>query len=116
MSELTLTSAQRRALKARAHGLKPVVLLGAAGLTEMVMREIDRALSAHQLVKIKIPNDDRELRAQIFTEVAEKLLAAKVQSIGKTIVLFRPSPESEEKQERDGSLNRPPKSRNARRR
>ncbi len=99
MTEIMLTSAQRRSLKARAHELRPVVLLGAAGLTEAVLREIDRALAAHELVKIKVPQDDRVQRAQIFATVAEKLSAAKVQSIGKTIVLFRPSPESEEKQE-----------------
>lgn len=94
---MILDSAQRRLLKARAHPLKPVVLLGGAGLTDAVLREIDRALVAHELVKIRVPDDDREQRAQVFNAVAEKLSAAKVQSIGKTIVLFRPSPESEEK-------------------
>ena len=106
MPELMLTSAQRQALRARAHDLKPVVLLGAAGLTEMVLREIDRALAVHELVKIKVPGEDRGERAQIATDVAEKLSAAKVQSIGKMIVLFRPSPESEEKQETDAPLGR----------
>jgi putative YhbY family RNA-binding protein len=99
MPELTLTSAQRQALKARAHGLRPVVLLGAAGLTEKVLREIDRALAAHALIKIKVPNDDRSERTQIAADVAEKLSAANVQSIGKMIVVFRPQPESEEKRE-----------------
>ena len=102
MPELMLTPAHRQTLKARAHALKPVVLLGAAGLTEMVLREIDRALTAHELVKIKVPDDDRDRRLQIFTEAAEKLAAAKVQSIGKIIVLFRPLPESEEKQDPPG--------------
>ena len=105
MPELILTSTQRHALRARAHELKPVVLLGAAGLTDAVLHEIDRALAAHELVKIRVPDDDREQRAQVFTTTAEKLSAAKVQSIGKTIVLFRPSPESEEKQERGGPLD-----------
>ncbi len=100
-----LTSAQRQALKARAHGLRPVVLLGSAGLNEKVLREIDRALSAHALIKIKVPNDDRSERTQIAADVAEKLSAANVQSIGKMIVLFRPQPESEEKQEPDALMN-----------
>ena len=99
MPELTLTSAQRQALKARAHGLRPVVLLGAAGLTEKVLREIDRALAAHALIKIKVPNDDRSERTVIAADVAERLSAANVQSIGKMIVLFRPQPESDEKRE-----------------
>ncbi len=115
MPELTLTSAQRQLLKARAHELKPVVLLGGAGLTNAVLREIDRALVAHELVKIRVPDDDREQRAQVFNAVAEKLSAAKVQSIGKTIVLFRPSPESEEKQERGGRLEERPRNAKAKR-
>ena len=105
MPELILTSAQRQPLKARAHGLRPVVLLGAAGLTEKVLREIDRALTAHALIKIKVPNDDRSERIQVAADVAEKLSAANVQSIGKMIVLFRPQPESEEKQEPDTPMN-----------
>jgi RNA-binding protein len=105
MPELILTSAQRQALKARAHGLRPVVLMGAAGLTEKVLREIDRALAAHALIKIKVPNDDRSERTQIAADVAEKLSAANVQSIGKMIVLFRPQPESEEKQEPGALMN-----------
>ena len=106
MNELILTSAQRQALKARAHDLRPVVLLGAAGLTEMVLREIDRALVSHELIKIKVPLNDRGERAQVATEAAEKLSAAIVQSIGKIIVLFRPQPESEEKQDPGVSVQR----------
>ncbi|HKO66505.1 MAG TPA: ribosome assembly RNA-binding protein YhbY [Burkholderiaceae bacterium] len=105
MPELILTSAQRQALKGRAHGLRPVVLLGVAGLTDKVLREIDRALSAHGLIKVKVPNDDRSERTQIAAAVAEKLSAANVQSIGKMIVLFRPQPESEEKQEPGATKN-----------
>ena len=105
MSELVLSPRERQLLKARAHDLRPVVLLGAAGLTDKVMQEIDRALAAHELIKIKVPADAREVRAQIFDEVAEKLDAAKIQSIGKTIVLFRPAPKSDEKQDGRGSKN-----------
>lgn len=105
MPELILTSAQRQSLKGRAHTLRPVVLLGAAGLTDKVLREIDRALAAHALIKVKVPNDDRNERIQIAADVAEKLSAANVQSIGKTIVLFRPLPESEEKQQPDAPMN-----------
>ena len=105
MPELILTSAQRQALRGRAHGLRPVVLLGAAGLTDKVLREIDRALAAHALIKVKVANDDRDERIQIAADAAEKLSAANVQSIGKMIVLFRPLPESEEKQEPDAPMS-----------
>lgn len=97
MPELELSPALRRELKARAHALKPIVLLGAAGLTDAVAREIDRALESHELVKIRMAEDDRTQRASIYDQVAKRLSAAKIQSIGKTIVLFRPMPESGER-------------------
>jgi putative YhbY family RNA-binding protein len=96
MAEIQLTPKERQALKARAHGLKPVVLLGSAGLSASVLKEIDRALSSHELVKVKVPGDDRTEREEIFASVAESLSAARVQAIGKLLVLFRPAPESEE--------------------
>jgi putative YhbY family RNA-binding protein len=95
MAELALTPKERQALKGRAHGLKPVVLLGAAGLSPAVLREIDRALAAHELIKVKAPGDDREQREEIFATVADRLAAARVQAIGKLLVLFRPAPPDE---------------------
>jgi len=104
MAEQNLSSRERQLLKARAHQLKPLVLIGAAGLTEMVLREIDRALNAHELVKVKVPGDDREQRAAVFSEIAAKLNAAKVQSIGKTIVVFRPLPMNDDKPQTPDAL------------
>lgn len=96
MAEITLTPKERQALKALAHGLKPVVLLGASGLSPAVVSEIDRALAAHELIKVKVPGDDRAEREEIFATVAEQLSAARVQSIGKLLVLFRPAPDKED--------------------
>ena len=62
MSEITLSRDARLTLRSQAHHLDPVVLLGANGLTEAVMKEIDRALKAHELIKVKVPTDDREGR------------------------------------------------------
>jgi putative YhbY family RNA-binding protein len=93
MAEIALTPKERQALKARAHGLKPVVLLGSAGLSPSVVQEIDRALIAHELIKVKVPGDDRAEREEIFASVAESLSAARVQAIGKLLVLFRPAPD-----------------------
>jgi putative YhbY family RNA-binding protein len=98
MAEIELTPKRRQALKAQAHGLKPVVLLGSAGLSASVLNEIDRALLAHELIKVKVPGDDREERDRIYTTVADHLSAARVQAIGKLLVLFRPSPEKQEGQ------------------
>jgi putative YhbY family RNA-binding protein len=96
MSELTLTRDERLRLRARAHHLNPVVLLGAAGLTEAVFSETDRALAAHELIKVRIPGDDREEREAICVQLAERLGAARVQVIGKLLVLYRPRPEEKE--------------------
>lgn len=96
MAEIPLSPKERQALKARAHGLKPVVLLGSAGLSAQVVKEIDRALAAHELIKVKVPGDDRTEREAIFASVAENLSAARVQAIGKLLVFFRPAPDEDE--------------------
>ena len=93
MPEMQLTPKERQALKASAHGLKPVVLLGNAGASGPVLKEIDRALAAHELVKVRVPGDDRAERESLFAELAETLSAARVQAIGKLLVLYRPAPD-----------------------
>jgi len=88
---LTLTSAQRRFLRANAHALNPVVMIGDAGLTEAVMREIDLGLKSHELIKIKVAGDDRKLREEWLGKICDDLNAASVQHIGKTLVIYRPA-------------------------
>ena len=83
MSQLVLDRNARLLLQAKAHHLDPVVLLGGNGLTEAVIKEVDRALTAHGLIKVKVPSDDREERTAIFEELADKLGAAKITQIGK---------------------------------
>lgn len=95
MAALELTPKERQSLKAFAHALKPVVLLGASGLTAATLKEIDRALAAHELVKVKVPGDDRDEREATFVRIADELAAARVQAIGKMLVLYRPAPEQE---------------------
>ncbi len=92
MPELALTQDLTLRLRARAHALDPVVLLGAAGLSEAVFQEIDRALRAHELIKVRAARSGREDRAAMFHAMADRLEAALVQSIGHTVVLFRPRP------------------------
>ena len=92
MAELALSQETTLALRAQAHGLDPVVLLGAAGLSEAALREIDRALSAHGLVKVRAGKLERAARDTLFAAMAERLDAARVQVIGHTFVLFRPIP------------------------
>ena len=87
---LTLTVSQRLELKGRAHALKPVVIIGNAGLTPAVLDEIERSLKSHDLMKIRVMNDDRELRAAMLQEICELMNAGPVQHIGKILVVYRP--------------------------
>ena len=84
-----LTPSERKALKAKAHKLDPVVQIGDKGLTEQVIAEIDRALHAHQLIKVRAATLDRHAREEVFERIAEKTQAQAVQHIGKVFVLFR---------------------------
>lgn len=88
---LSLTPAQRRFLRAQAHSLNPVVLIGDAGLTEAVMKEIERSLHSHELIKIKVASGGRELRESMLAEICATLEAAPAQHIGKTLVVYRPA-------------------------
>lgn len=92
MAELKLAHSESMALRTRAHGLGALVLLGAAGLSEAVVREIDRALSAHELVKVRAGRISGEERDTMFLALADRLGAARIQSIGHTFVLYRPAP------------------------
>jgi len=76
-------------LKARAHGLEPVVIIGGKGLTEDVVKEVDRALTAHELIKVRAPSLDRGARDEALKALCEKTGADAVQQIGKVFVLFR---------------------------
>lgn len=87
-----LTPAQRSALKARAHHLEPVVIIGDAGLTPAVLREIDTHLKSHELIKIRVHGDDRQARLAMINEISTALDTVLVQHIGKTLVVFRPKP------------------------
>ena len=87
---LTLTVLQRKNLKARAHPLKPTVMIGTSGLTPAVLEEISRALKSHELIKIRVMNDDRDARANMLEEICSELNAGAVQRIGKILVVYQP--------------------------
>ncbi|CAN0125977.1 unnamed protein product, partial [Phaeothamnion confervicola] len=86
-----LTPAERRALKARAHSLEPVVLVGDKGLTGAVLAEIERALAAHELIKVRV-QAERDDRRSILEEICSRAGASPVQHIGKILVVYRPKP------------------------
>jgi putative YhbY family RNA-binding protein len=87
---LNLSVTQRRDLKARAHPLNPIVIIGNAGLTPAVLDEIEHSLQSHDLMKIRVMNDDREARETMLNEICSTLHAGAVQHIGKTLVVYRP--------------------------
>lgn len=88
---LQLSPAQRKYLRSLAHDLKPVVMIGSSGLTEAVMRETARSLAAHELVKIRVLDDDRVQRDAHMLAICEALGAAPVQHIGKLLLIYRPA-------------------------
>jgi putative YhbY family RNA-binding protein len=90
---IILSPIERQALKARAHVIDPLVIIGDNGLSASVIREIDRTLKAHELIKIRANTDDREQRIAWLAELCDALAAAPVQSIGKMLVMWRENPE-----------------------
>src|SRR5512147_3181020 len=110
---LTLTPTQRRELRARAHPLHPVVAIGHAGLTPPVLHEIDVALTAHELVKVRVHSDDRDERERFLAAICEGLGAAPVQHLGKLLILWRPKP-APERAERERPSKAPARRRDER--
>ena len=98
MPQIQLTPAQRKVHRAEAHHLDPVVLVGGDGLTANVIKEIDLALNAHGLIKVRVFSDDRAARETMFQQLSADLGAAPIQHIGKLLVLWRPMPEKAEKE------------------
>lgn len=82
---------QRQQLKSRAHHLKPIVMIGQAGLSESLLKEADLAIEHHELLKIKLPACDREQREMIIKHLCDTLHAERIQVIGRTVTLYRES-------------------------
>jgi RNA-binding protein len=89
---MPLTPRERASLKARAHPLEPVVHVGASGVTDTVVAEVDRALTAHELIKVKVNADDREERVAVGGEICRRTGADAVHRVGKVLILWRPRP------------------------
>ena len=89
---VSLTPRERAHLKARAHALEPIVQIGQGGLSEPVAVELERALAAHELIKVKINAADRDQRHALAEAICTRTGAAAVQQVGKVLVLWRPAP------------------------
>jgi RNA-binding protein len=89
---MQLSERQRRHLKGLAHPLKPVILMGNAGLTDAVVAETQRALHDHELIKVRLPGQDREERDAALAALAERTQSTMVTRIGHVAVLYRAHP------------------------
>ena len=101
MPAIQLTPSQRKDKRADAHHVDPVVMIGGDGLTPAVVKEIDAALNAHGLIKVRVFSDERETRAAYFVTLSDTLGAAPIQHIGKLLVLWRPMPPKEKIERED---------------
>jgi RNA-binding protein len=88
---MNLSNKQKQYLKGLAHSLKPVIQLGNNGLTEGVLAETEIALSHHELIKVKVPTDDREEKQLIMDAIVRETKSVKVQTVGHILVIYRQS-------------------------
>jgi RNA-binding protein len=86
---MSLTPSAKKALKAKAHHLEPVILIGQKGITPSLIQEIDIALEHHELMKIRVQQGDKELREQFALQIAEALNAEYIAHIGRVLVFYR---------------------------
>jgi RNA-binding protein len=88
-----LSDAQRKHLRRLGHDLDPVILVGNAGVSAGVVAEMDRALTDHELVKVRARVGDRDLRDELLAELAAGTGSELVQRIGHVALYYRPHPE-----------------------
>ena len=85
----TLSTAEKKILRAKSYSLKPVVIIGQRGVSEAVLSEIDLSLEAHELMKVRFRGADREERANLFSSIAERVGAELIYQIGAVAVFYR---------------------------
>lgn len=104
----TITIIQRQNLRARAHSLKPTIMIGLSGLTASVLTEISRTLQSHELIKIRVMNEDRKRRIAILEQICTQLNADAVQHIGKILVIYQAPVQKDKPQKHSEQRNLPP--------
>ena len=90
---MVLSEVQKKFLRGMGHRLKPIITIGAAGLTDSVRREFDASISHHELVKVRVRAPDREVRNEILAELCDKTSAEMVTRIGNVALLYRNNPD-----------------------
>ena len=89
----SFSSTQMRELKEQSQLLKPIVIIGDAGLTEAVIAEIERALYDHELIKIRLAYNDSDLRTKITANICDTTCSTLIQNIGHVITIYRKNAE-----------------------
>ena len=90
--KINLSNIKKKELRKKAYLLKPFVIIGQHGLTDAVLSEIDAALNAHELIKIRIRGADKNVRAEQCLKIEQKLDAEIIHQIGFIVSLYRPKP------------------------
>ncbi|HKJ77029.1 MAG TPA: ribosome assembly RNA-binding protein YhbY [Gammaproteobacteria bacterium] len=90
---MALTEKQKRFLRQKGHGLKPVVIVGDAGASDAVVAELDHSLEAHELLKVRVNASDRDTRQALIDRLCDATGAELVQRVGHVAVLYRPAAE-----------------------
>jgi putative YhbY family RNA-binding protein len=103
-----LTPADRQTLRGRAHRLDPVVWIGTDGLTAAVLAELERALKAHELIKIRVMTGDGDTRERLLGEICAATDSSPVQHIGKVLVVYRERPPADQPEQPAASPRKPP--------
>jgi len=91
---MEISQYQKKKLRGLSHHLKPVVMLGNAGLTEAVMNELINSLQHHELIKVKIPTDDRQSRDALIKSMCDQSGATLIQRVGNMVTLFKRNPQN----------------------
>jgi RNA-binding protein len=89
---MSLNNKQNRFLRARAHSIKPIVIIGGAGLTDNVINEIDQALNDHELIKVRVNANDREDKKEMIERITRLTEANNIQTIGHIGIFYRRNP------------------------
>jgi len=106
---IPLSAKKRSELRAQAHKLNPVVIIGDKGLTDEVVAEIDRSLKAHELIKVRAAGGERDSRDVWLEAICERLQAHPVQQIGKVFVIYRENPKEKEEKKKPAPARKPAK-------
>jgi RNA-binding protein len=92
---MQMSEKQKRHLRGLGHALKPVVMMGNAGLSDAVLAELSRALDDHELVKVRVRFGDRKIRDETIARLCEKSNSVLIKRIGNIALVYRSNPEKQ---------------------